>query len=182
MGGSNEIGALGYYECAQELKQAFKSGHVIVPLGSMGTYMGLFCGLHDSDLTLTGIQIMPYEEDIYTYACNYFNRIKESWHLDFDVTEEDFDIATDYLYGGYNVPSETVRNAIYDMARSEAIVLDPCYTGKTYAALLDMLAEGKIKKDETIIFIHTGGLPGVYTPSHQKAFEAELMDGVTILG
>ena len=52
----------------------------------------------------------------------------------------------------------------------------------TYAALLDMLNEGKIKKDETIIFIHTGGLPGVYTPSHQKAFEAELMDGVTILG
>ena len=68
------------------------------------------------------------------------------------------------------------------MARSEAIVLDPCYTGKTYAAFLDMLAEEKIQKDETIIFIHTGGLPGVYTPSHQKAFEAELMDGVTILG
>lgn len=182
MGGSNEIGALGYYECAQELKQEFKSGHVIVPLGSMGTYMGLFCGLHDSDLTLTGVQIMPYEEDIYKYARSYFNKIKKSWKLDFDVTEEDFDIATDYLYGGYNVPSETVRNAIYDMARSEAIVLDPCYTGKTYAAFLDMLAEEKIQKDETIIFIHTGGLPGVYTPSHQKAFEAELMDGVTILG
>lgn len=72
MGGSNEIGALGYYECAQELKQEFKSGHVIVPLGSMGTYMGLFCGLHDSDLTLTGVQIMPYEEEIYKYARQLF--------------------------------------------------------------------------------------------------------------
>ena len=181
MGGSNEIGALGYYECAQEIKNEFKSGRVVVPLGSMGTYMGLFCGLHDSGLSLTGVQIMPYEENIFKYAENYFHKVKEAWKLDFDATEDDFDIATDYLYGGYNVPSETVRNAIYDMARSEAIVLDPCYTGKTYAALLDMIEQEKIQKGETVIFIHTGGLPGVYTPSHQMAFENELMDDVSIL-
>ena len=111
----------------------------------------------------------------------FFQKIKKAWNLDFNVSEDDFDIATDYLYGGYNVPSETVREAIYDMARSEAIVLDPCYTGKTYAALRDMIEQEKIQKGETVIFIHTGGLPGVYTPSHQKAFENELMDGVTIL-
>ena len=67
------------------------------------------------------------------------------------------------------------------MARSEAIVLDPCYTGKAYAALLDMIKQEKIRKGETVIFIHTGGFPGVYTPAHRKAFEAELMDGITIL-
>ena len=181
MGGSNEIGALGYYECAQEIKNEFKSGRVVVPLGSMGTYMGLFCGLHGSELNLTGVQIMPYEENIFNYAVDYFHRIKEAWKLDFDAVEDDFDIATDYLYGGYNLPSEAVRDAIYDMARSESIVLDPCYTGKAYAALRDMVKQGKIQKGETVIFIHTGGLPGVYTPSHQNAFEAELMDGVTIL-
>ncbi|MDD3222145.1 MAG: D-cysteine desulfhydrase family protein [Clostridia bacterium] len=181
MGGSNEIGALGYYECAQELKHEFKSGHVITALGSMGTYMGLFCGLHDSSLHLTGIQIMPYEEDILKYASNYFNTVKSAWKLDFNVTADDFDINEDYLYGGYNVPSKEVRDAIYDMARSEAIILDPCYTGKAYAALLDMIEQGKIKKGETVIFLHTGGFPGLYTPNHRKAFEEELIDGVTIL-
>lgn len=181
MGGSNEIGALGYYECAQEIKNEFESGRVVVALGSMGTYMGLFCGLHGSDLKLTGVQIMPYEEDIYDFAENYFHAVKEAWNLDFDVTKDDFDIATDYLYGGYNLPSEKVRNAIYAMGRSEAIVLDPCYTGKTFAGLLEMIEKGIIKKGETVIFIHTGGMPGVYTPSHQTAFENELMDGITIL-
>ena len=181
MGGSNEIGALGYYECARELKNDFKSGHVIVPLGSMGTYMGLFCGLHGSGLKLTGIQIMPYEENVFSYARNYFQKINDAWKLGITAAETDFDIETEYLYGGYNLPSEEVRNAIYDMARSEAIVLDPCYTGKAYAALLDMIKQEKIRKGETVIFIHTGGFPGVYTPAHRKAFEAELMDGITIL-
>lgn len=181
MGGSNEIGALGYYECAQELKNDFKSGHVIVALGSMGTYMGLFCGLYNSNLKLTGIQIMPYEDDIYTFAKNYYQSIKTAWNLDFNVTKEDFLIETNYLYGGYNLPSQQVRNAIYEMGQNEAIVLDPCYTGKAFAGLLEMIEKGHIKKGETVIFIHTGGMPGIYTPSHQNAFENELMGGVTIL-
>ena len=181
MGGSNVIGALGYYECAQELKQTFSSGHVVSTLGSMGTYMGLFCGLHGSDLKLTGIQIMPYEEDIFDFAKNYFDEIKEAWELDFDITKDAFHIETDYLYGGYNLPSKTVRKAIYTMGQNEGIVLDPCYTGKAFAGLLEMIEKGQIAKGETVIFIHTGGLPGIYTPSHRQAFENELLGGVTLL-
>ena len=181
MGGSNVIGALGYYECAQELKNQFPSGHVVTALGSMGTYMGLFCGLHGSDLKLTGIQIMPYEEDIFTFAQNYYQEIQTAWELDFNVCKDDFHIETDYLYGGYNLPSEAVRKAIYTMGQNEAIVLDPCYTGKAFAGLLEMIEKGQIKQGETVIFIHTGGLPGIYTPSHRQAFENELMDGVTLL-
>lgn len=181
MGGSNEIGALGYYECAQELKQEFESGHVVVALGSMGTYMGLFCGLHNSNLKLTGVQIMPYEDDIFEFAENYFHDIKNAWELDFDVSKADFHIETGYLYGGYNLPSEEVRHAIYEMGRNEAIVLDPCYTGKAFAGLLEMIQKGDIKQGETVIFIHTGGMPGIYTPTHRQAFEEELMDGVTLL-
>lgn len=181
MGGSNEIGALGYYECAQEIKHEFKSGHVVVALGSMGTYMGLYCGLKDSDIKLTGIQIMPYEKDVFDFAENYFQSVKKAWQLDFNATKADFDIATEYLCGGYNLPSEKVRKAIYEMGKHEAIVLDPCYTGKAFAGLLEMVEKGIINKGETVIFIHTGGMPGIYTPSHQQAFETESLDGVTIL-
>ena len=181
MGGSNTIGALGYYECAKELKNQFSSGHVVAALGSMGTYMGLFCGLHGSPLKLTGIQIMPYEENIYDFAMNYYQEIKNDWELTEDVSKEDFHIETGYLYGGYNLPSEAVRNAIYTMGQNEAIVLDPCYTGKAFAGLLEMIKKGDIKQGETVIFVHTGGFPGIYTPTHRQAFEDELMDGVTIL-
>ena len=120
-----------------------------------------FCGLHGSGLKLTGIQIMPYEENVFSYARNYFQKINDAWKLGITAAETDFDIETEYLYGGYNLPSEEVRNAIYDMARSEAIVLDPCYTGKAYAALLDMIKQEKIRKGETVIL----SIPEVFRAS-----------------
>ena len=189
MGGSNEVGALGYYECAEELKTQIKNlsddegeYRVITTVGSMGTYMGLFCGLYNSGIKLTGIMIGPFYECTSDYAAKYFSKIKEAWNLDFDAAANDFDITDKYIRGGYNNPLKEVREAIYDMARSEAIILDPCYTGKAYAAIKDMIACGEIKKGEKIIFIHTGGMPGINTPSHRTEFEKELIDGVTIMG
>ena len=67
------------------------------------------------------------------------------------------------------------------MGQNEGIVLDPCYTGKAFAGLLEMIEKGQIAKGETVIFIHTGGLPGIYTPRHRQAFENELLGGVTLL-
>jgi len=181
MGGSNELGALGYYECAQELKEQIKDGHVIVTVGSMGTYMGLFCGLHDSAMTLTGVLIGPFYQDVKEYAAKYFEQCKAAWKLDFEASETDFDIRENFIRGGYNNPVKEVREAIYDMGRKEAILLDPCYTGKTFAAMKDMLASGEIQKDEKVILVHTGGLPGLYTLSHRSEMEKELIDGVTII-
>lgn len=181
MGGSNELGALGYYECAQELKEQVKDGHVIVTVGSMGTYMGLFCGLQDSLLELTGVLIGPFYQDVKEYALKYFEQCKEAWNLDFSAAKSDFNIKEDYVRGGYNNPVREVREAVYEMGRKEGILLDPCYTGKTYAALKDMIAAGEIQKGEKVIFIHTGGLPGLYTLSHRSEMEKELIDGVKII-
>lgn len=188
MGGSNELGILGYYDCAQELTvQAAKMGiadsRIITAVGSMGTYMGLFCGLRDIDspLSLTGALIMPYEESVRTFAKEYFDKVKEAYHLEFDAEKSDFHIDEDYFYDGYNNPVPQVRQAIYTMARREAIILDPCYTGKTFNAICQMVTDRKIQQGETIIFIHTGGVPGINTPHHRSEFEEELKDGVKIL-
>ena len=67
------------------------------------------------------------------------------------------------------------------MASREGILLDPCYTGKAFAGMLDMVAENKIRRGNTVIFVHTGGMPGLYTKHHRLEFERELMDGVTII-
>lgn len=188
IGGSNELGILGYYECAIELtKQAeqlnLENARIITTVGSMGTYMGLFCGLKNekSPLALTGVSIMPFEEDKDTHIMRYFDQVKDFYHLPLSPTGSDFNVEVDYTRGAYNNPDPTVRNAIYEMARKEAIILDPCYTGKTFAAILDMIKEGKIQKGETIIFLHTGGQPGINTPFHRIEMEKDLKDGVTIL-
>lgn len=187
MGGSNELGMLGYYDCARELTEqasalGISDSRVITAVGSMGTYMGLFCGLKDIDspLSLTGIQIMPYEESIRGYAKDYFDRAKELYGFTFDADKSDFHIDDAYYYDGYNNPVADVRESIYRMARKEAIILDPCYTGKVFNAIRQMIIDRKIQPGETIIMIHTGGQPGIYTPVHQAVMEAELKEKVTV--
>lgn len=188
LGGSDNIGLLGYYECAIELtKQAADMGigdaRVICAAGSFGTYMGLYCGLRneESGLSLTGVAILPIDEHKEGCFIDLFASAKEKYKMKISAGPEDFDIEKDYVRGGYNLPSREVREAVRLMASKEGVLLDPCYTGKCFAAIIDMIKEGKIKKGEKIIMIHTGGIPGLYTKHHRVAFERELIDGVTIL-
>ena len=53
------------------------------------------------------------------------------------------------------------------MGRKEGIILDPCYTGKTFAAILEMVKSGQIQQGENVIMMHTGGIPGIYTKQHR---------------
>lgn len=188
VGGSNVEGILGYYECAMELtKQAHAMGlddaTVYDAVGSIGTYMGLYCGLKNegSPLGLVGIAISPFLEAKEARIMEYFREVKEAYGLHIDARREDFHIEKGYTRGAYNNPCREVRDAMRYMAGREGIILDPCYTGKAFAGILDMLREGKIAKGSKLIFLHTGGLPGIYTKHHRVELEKELMDGVTIL-
>ena len=75
--------------------------------------------------------------------------------------------------GAYNNPVKEVRDAMYYMAEKDAIILDPCYTGKCFAGILEMIKSGEIAKGETIVMLHTGGLPGINTPFHRIEIEHE---------
>ncbi len=188
MGGSNELGILGYYDCALETAAQIESlglenVHMISTVGSMGTYMGLATAIKNENLPmkLTGIGIMPYKNGLAPFAKDYYDKVKSFFDLEMDMREEDFDMTGDYDRGSYNNPVKEVREAIYYMARKEAIILDPCYTGKAFAGLLSMIREGKFSKDETIIFLHTGGVPGIYTKHHRLEMEKELEDYIHII-
>ena len=188
VGGSNVEGILGYYECAMELtKQAHEMGlddaTVYDAVGSIGTYMGLYCGLKNegSPLGLVGIAISPFLEAKEARIMEYFREVKKTYGLHIDARREDFHIEKGYTRGAYNNPCKEVRDAVRYMAGREGIILDPCYTGKAFAGILDMVREGKIAKGSKLIFLHTGGLPGIHTKHHRVEFEKELMDGVTIL-
>lgn len=187
MGGSNELGALGYYDCAMELaKQVRELGlatpRVFATVGSMGTYMGLAAAITNENLPLrlTGIGVLPYR-DIRRSVAKYYDRVRAAYGLPQVLDETEFDVTSDYDYDAYNNPVEDVRQAIYYMGRMEGIILDPCYTGKTFNGILQMLREGKIDRESPIIMLHTGGLPGIYTPHHRIEMERELMDHIHIV-
>lgn len=188
IGGSNTIGMLGYYECAQEITMqartmGMEDATLYTGVGSMGTYVGLYCGLKNegSPLSLTGIAISPFTEIKEQRIEEYFQEAKRTYNLSINATWQDFHIETSYCRGAYNNEDAHVRSAIYRMARAEAIILDPCYTGKVFAGILDMLAEGKIQPGGKIIMLHTGGMPGIYTRHHRIEFEKELKELITIL-
>lgn len=188
MGGSDVVGVMGYYEGAVEITAQAKDlgiedATVIAGVGSMGTYMGLYCGFKNegSPLGLKGIAILPFTKYHEKRIVEYFQEVKKEYNLSIDACLEDFHIETDYIRGSYNNANPEVRQAIYRMARTEAILLDPCYTGKVFAGVLDMIKEGKIQKGEKIILLHSGGMPGLYTKHHRIEFEKELINHFTIL-
>jgi D-cysteine desulfhydrase family pyridoxal phosphate-dependent enzyme len=188
IGGSSVVGMAGYYDCATELtaqakEMGLEDARVICGVGSIGTFMGLYCGLKNegSPLGLTGVAISPFGDAKEARIMKYFADAKAHYGLTCDATRADFDIEKDYTRGAYNNVCKEVRDAICYMAQKEAVMLDPCYTGKAFAGLMEMVKSGAIAQGEKVIFLHTGGFPGLYTPHHRKAFEADLEEGIRII-
>ncbi|WP_334188970.1 D-cysteine desulfhydrase [Noviherbaspirillum sp.] len=168
-GGSNAIGALGYVVCAQELlTQSFDAGvridHVVHATGSTGTQAGLVVGLHasNSGIPVLGISVraakQQQEENVYKLV----RATAEHIGLKSEIPREAVVADSDYVGGGYGVPTEGMIEAVQLTARMEGILLDPVYSGKGMAGLIGMIRAGRFAKDENIVFIHTGGSVGLF--------------------
>ena len=103
------------------------------------------------------------------------SRLPAGYSENWGITPDDFNIVTHYIHGAYNNAVDEVREVMYYLARREAIIIDPCYTGKTFEAVVDGAKNGSIEKGSNVIFMHTGGLPGIYTKHHRVELERELM-------
>jgi D-cysteine desulfhydrase len=79
-----------------------------------------------------------------------------------EPSEGELRIFDDYVGGGYSIPTEAMAEAVRIFARTEGILLDPVYTGKAAAGLLDLIRKGYFKKGERVLFLHTGGAPGLF--------------------
>lgn len=188
MGGSNELGILGYYDCASELsKQTDQLGltdvQVFTTVGSMGTYMGMQTAALNKKLPLhiTGINVIPNSGGIVNMARHYYGKVKRFLDLSLDIPPEEFHIIDDYHFGAYNNPVAQVRKDMYYMARREGVILDPCYTGKTFTGIVDMVKKELITPVTNVVMLHTGGLPGIYTKHHRLEMEKELKQYIHII-
>jgi L-cysteate sulfo-lyase len=168
-GGSNPVGALGYVNAAMELiGQANAIGlridHVVHATGSAGTQAGLITGLAAtrSGVPLLGIGVRAprpkQEENVFKLACATADLCGVSGA----VRREDVVANCDYVGSGYGFSTPGSIDAIQTLARLEAILLDPVYTGKGMAGFLDLTRKGFFKKGENVVFIHTGGSVGLF--------------------
>ncbi|HET9027946.1 MAG TPA: D-cysteine desulfhydrase [Trueperaceae bacterium] len=168
-GGSNPLGALGYVACAQELmQQAFDLGlnvtRLVTASGSGGTHSGVVAGLTGTSagVPVTGISVRapkaPQEEKILGLA-RATAELAGSERL---PTAADIEVLDGYVGGGYSIPTPGMVEAVKLFARFEGVLLDPVYSGKAAAGLIDLVRSGAFERHDNVVFLHTGGSPALY--------------------
>ena len=168
-GGSNALGGLGYVACAQELQQQFyeqgvRFDKVVVGSGSSGTHGGLLAGFlgNHIDIPLIGVGVSRDPVDQNPLVQQLAQGVCDLLGTGIKITPEHVVSHGGYWQPKYSVPNAAMVQAVQLMARTEGILLDPVYTGKVMAGLIDLCRRGEFAKDENILFIHTGGAPTLH--------------------
>ena len=163
-GGSNEIGATGYVACAQEIQeQLFEQGlnidRIAVASGSSGTHAGLVSGIYGCNLNIpvVGINVSRDSEEQNPIVYKLIQKLTDHLSINQDIPKESVVTFGDYWRPKYSVPNKKMVEAVNLVAQKEGILLDPVYTGKAFAGLIDLIRSGYFHKNENVMFIHTGG-------------------------
>lgn len=160
-GGSNALGALGYVDCAREIGEQGAFDYIVCAEGSGGTMAGLALG---AKLFLPGTKVygMMVDTDPFDVVTPRLMR-EAAALLEADVTVSDSDFTLRDMCGpGYAIASAAGNAAVSLMAQREGIFLDPVYTGKAFAGLLEMAAEGRFLPEDKVLFLHSGGAGGLF--------------------
>ena len=169
-GGSNAVGALGYVSTAIELIHQLNQlqlvpTHLVHATGSTGTQAGLLAGITatNSNLPVLGISVraekLKQEENVYKLTRATLEHLGLSADL---ITRDKVVANSDYVGEGYGIPTASMIEAVELLARTEGILLDPVYSGKGFAGLVDLIRQGHFSKDDKVIFLHTGGAVGLF--------------------
>jgi L-cysteate sulfo-lyase len=179
-GGSNATGALGYANCAFELLQqgnerSLRIDHVVHATGSAGTQAGLVAGFASSNsgVPVLGIGVRaprgPQEDKVFALAAATAEKLGAPGC----VSREQVVANCDYVGEGYGFMTPETVAAIKLFARSEGILLDPVYSGKGAAGLIDLIGQGRFGADDNVVFIHTGGSQALFAYPDAFGFAAD---------
>jgi len=170
VGGSSAVGALGYVHGTAELVEQLRGMNVTpsrlyYASGSRGTQAGLTLGAKVSraPYKLWGVAVSAGEPEKIERARKAANDAAALLGIDTRVAHTDLFTDQAYIGDGYGIPTRDGLDAIKLLADTEAILLDPAYTSKAMAALIHHVRSGEIAADQTIVFLHTGGFPALFT-------------------
>ena len=163
-GGSNALGALGYVECAFELVEQSKErdlaiDYVLLATGSAGTQAGLLAGLHfqKSNIAVLGICTGRSAEEQQIKVGKLCDEVLDLLECKRALPREAIRTYDGYVGQGDGVPTRAMIEAVSLVARTEGLLLDPVYTGKAMAGLVDLVRRSKFTRNDNVVFLHTGG-------------------------
>jgi D-cysteine desulfhydrase family pyridoxal phosphate-dependent enzyme len=170
-GGSSPTGALGYAFAMQEfIGQTITVDWIVFASSSGGTQAGLVLGarLFGFSGKVLGISVDEPQHDLQTHVARLASETSERLGPRLEFSAPDVLVNDDYNSPGYGVMTGLERAAIRLFAKYEGLLLDPVYTGRAAAGLIDLIGKGFFKKDETVLFWHTGGQPALFAEKYQN--------------
>ena len=167
-GGSNPIGATGYVACAQEIlgqlfDQRLEIDRVVCASGSTGTHAGLVTGFYgtNSNLPVIGINVSRPKAEQEELVYDLVRQTATHVGVGSEIPRDAILCFGDYVGPGYSRPTDKMAEAVRMLARLEGILMDPVYTGKAMAGLIDLVGREYFDKEENVLFVHTGGSPAL---------------------
>jgi D-cysteine desulfhydrase len=170
-GGSNATGALGYAFAMKELmEQNCRADWIVFATSSGGTHAGLLLGqrVFGYKGKLLGISVDETEEWLKQHVSELASLSSEKLGKRIEFTPDEVLANANYCSAGYGVLTEQEREAIRLFATCEGLLLDPVYTGRAAAGMIDLIRKGFFKKDETVLFLHTGGQPALFADQYRE--------------
>jgi 1-aminocyclopropane-1-carboxylate deaminase/D-cysteine desulfhydrase-like pyridoxal-dependent ACC family enzyme len=168
-GGSVPLGAAAYVAMIAELLDQLMAvgeapSRLYFATGSLGTQAGLVVGARafSAPFAVSGVAVEYPREELVAKGVALANETAELLHLDTRFTETTIDIDDQFVGDGYGIPTAACLEAIRLLARTEAIFLDPVYSGKAMSALIAHVRAGEVSPDDAILFLHTGGGPSLF--------------------
>ncbi len=170
-GGSSPTGAMGYAFAVEEfMKQNVNVDWIVFGTSSGGTHAGLVLGQRVFDFKgkVLGISIDEPEAQLKAHVSELATQASEKLGERIEFTGDDVLANENYCQAGYGVFGVGEREAINLFARNEGLLLDPVYTGRAAAGMIDLIRKGFFKKEETILFWHTGGQPALFADKYSE--------------
>jgi L-cysteate sulfo-lyase len=168
-GGSSPTGALGYAFAVKEfMEQNVPADWIVFATSSGGTHAGLVLGqrMFGYEGKVLGISIDESEEWLRTHVAELASSASEKLGKRIEFTPADVLANAEYCAAGYGVLTEPEREAIHLFAKYEGLLLDPVYTGRAAAGMIDLIRKGLFKRGETVLFLHTGGQPALFADNY----------------
>jgi D-cysteine desulfhydrase family pyridoxal phosphate-dependent enzyme len=172
-GGSNVIGAYAYYKAVEELKTQMGNeppDWIVFASSSGGTQAGLVTGTKTylPKTKVLGISVDEKEADLKERVYNLADQLSRELEEKAEIPRDLILVNDQYIGDGYGVMNEMDKEAIHLFAKLEGILLDPVYTGRAGAGLVDLIKSGRFQNDETVLFWHTGGAPALFADKYQE--------------
>ena len=171
-GGSNPIGVQGYIQAMQELQdQNLQPDWIVLASSSGGTQAGLLLGAKQTSFPsrILGISVDKPADELTQTILALVNQTAAWLGIDKKIESEDILVNDAYCQAGYGILQPAEVEAIRLFARTEGILLDPVYTGRAAAGLIDLIRKGFFSPNETVLFWHTGGIPALFAEPYASA-------------